>query len=83
MSYKGIIQVFGDGKRIPGAYIKVFNTSKSKKDNGKFYVDGYTDIAGKFKYALSDLKTIGQFSILIVTDLGSVVKLVNPPKGID
>lgn len=45
---------------MPGAYVKVFNILKGDKKAKKaiFYVDGYSDITGKFKYALSDLSSI-------------------------
>jgi len=49
---EGLLQVFYDGKRQPGCYVKVY--SKGSKGT-KFYRDGYTDITGKFKYALADL----------------------------
>lgn len=48
----GSLQVFFDGKKQSGCYVKVYsNGSKGKK----FYRDGYTDITGNFKYALNDL----------------------------
>jgi hypothetical protein len=43
-------------------------------------VDGYSDIAGKFKYAFSDLNSIEKFGLLIVTNIGSTIKFVAPPK---
>lgn len=49
-----------------------------KNGSNKFYRDGYTDIAGKFKYALSDLEEISEFSILFLTDYGGKVEKVNP-----
>jgi hypothetical protein len=45
---------------VPGAYVKVFNIFKDDRKIKKavFYVDGYSGITGKFKYALSDLSSI-------------------------
>jgi hypothetical protein len=48
----GTLQVFYEGKKQSGCYVKVY--SSGSKGN-KFYRDGYTDITGRFKYALSDL----------------------------
>ena len=77
-----MVQIFADSKRVPGAYVKVFNVPKGDRKGGKaiFYVDGYSDITGKFKYALSDLSSIEKFALLIVTDIGSIIKFVAPPK---
>jgi hypothetical protein len=63
-------------KRLPGAYVKVFS---DKQLNQEFYRDGYTDMTGTFRYAMSDLDGIKQFSILVITDKGGVIQRVNPP----
>ena len=44
-----------DKKKRPGAYVKVFSM-KSMFD--RFYRDGYTDMTGTFRYAMSDLEGI-------------------------
>ena len=57
-----------------------------RNQSGKesFYRDGYTDIRGKFEYAITSadkLKSVSKFSILIQSsDFGSQIKEVNPPK---
>jgi hypothetical protein len=58
---EGVIQVFVDSNRAPGCYVKVFTLKKGitrPSSNGQYYVDGYTDIAGKFRYGLTDLQRI-------------------------
>jgi hypothetical protein len=50
-----------------------------------FYRDGYTDIRGKFEFAVSSangkLKQVKKFSILILSEeFGSQIKEVNPPQ---
>ena len=45
----------------------------------KFYRDGYTDITGKFKYALADLEGVKEFSILTMMKQGGVINKVAPP----
>jgi len=63
------VQIFTEGKRAPASYVKVFSVRKEDRKGKKaiFYVDGYTDITGKFKYALTDLSVISSFALLIVT----------------
>lgn len=61
---EGLIQVFIDGKKCPGCYCKVY---QNKHGEHKFYRDGYTDITGTFKYALSDLDGITEFAVLVVS----------------
>ncbi len=73
---KGTLQVFYQNKPISGSYCKVY--SSGSKGN-KFYRDGYTDITGTFKYALSQLNEITRFSVLCVSDYGSVVNMMAPP----
>ena len=65
-----------DRRRAIGSYVKVF--SRSNGDT-KFYRDGYTDMTGTFRYALSDLDNISDFSILVCTEKGGVVQRVKPP----
>ena len=72
---KGQIQVFYEGKKLPGCYCKVYQM----KGEGKFYRDGYSDITGTFKYALADLDGISKFAILVMTDNGGVVQIAKPP----
>lgn len=52
---QGTLQVFLDKKRSTGAYVKVFSDKGMNKD---FYRDGYTDMTGTFRYAMSDLDGI-------------------------
>ena len=52
---RGNLQIFLGGKQLPGIYCKVY--SRGTKGE-RFYRDGYTDITGTFKYALSDLKEV-------------------------
>ena len=72
----GTLQVFVDRKKRPGAYIKVF--SKTGHFD-RFYRDGYTDMTGTFRYAMSDLDQITLFAILVCTDKGTVLLKVKPP----
>lgn len=73
---KGSLQIFYKNKPISGCYCKVYS-SGSKGE--RFYRDGYTDITGTFKYALSELKDITLFSILSVTDYGGIISKIAPP----
>lgn len=73
---KGNLQLFYEGKQVPGAYCKVYSAGVKGE---KFYRDGYTDITGTFKYALTDLDEVSEFSILAVTDKGGVKSTVAPP----
>jgi hypothetical protein len=73
---KGEAQVFVDNKRKPGCYCKVY---QMRNGESKFCRDGYTDITGTFKYALTDLTGVTQFAILFVTDRGSLIERVRPP----
>lgn len=52
---KGNLQIFCSGKHVSGAYCKVYSSGFKGE---KFYRDGYTDITGTFKYALTDLEDI-------------------------
>jgi hypothetical protein len=47
---RGSLQVFYLNKPISGSYCKVYSSGSK---GTKFYRDGYTDITGTFKYALS------------------------------
>lgn len=59
--------MFYQNKPVSGTYCKVYSTGS----NGvKFYRDGYTDITGSFKYALSELSQINRFSVLCMSDNG-------------
>jgi hypothetical protein len=48
----GILQVFVNKKKQAGVYVKVFS---KKSHTEQFYRDGYTDMTGTFRYAMSDL----------------------------
>ena len=72
----GTIQVFVNKKKKPGAYVKVFSKNRIIS---KFYRDGYTDITGTFRYAMSDLEGIEQFAILVETERGGCVNTAKPP----
>jgi hypothetical protein len=61
---QGTLQVFVCKKRAVGSYVKVFSDNDRKK---AFYRDGYTDMTGTFKYAMSDLDGIKEFSIFVST----------------
>ncbi len=50
---RGSLQVFYESKPVTSCYCKVYSTGSKGQ---KFYRDGYTDITGAFKYALSELK---------------------------
>ncbi len=52
MIYVGMLDVFINKKKGVGVYVKVFAT---KREGKQFYRDGYTDMTGSFKYALSDI----------------------------
>lgn len=73
---EGTLQVYLNKKRLAGAYVKVFCDKGMTKD---FYRDGYTDMTGTFRYAMSDLDGIREFSILVMTDKGGVIHRVKPP----
>ncbi len=49
---KGSLQLFYESKPLSGSYCKVYSTGSKGE---KFYRDGYTDITGTFKYALSEI----------------------------
>ncbi len=74
---QGNLQVFYDGKKQSGCYVKVYSNGQK---GAKFYRDGYTDITGSFKYALNDLDQIKKFSILTITKQGGIISQVNPPE---
>jgi hypothetical protein len=56
--------------------VKVFGEQSFGR---KFYRDGYTDITGSFRYALSDMDGISAFSILVQTEKGGLIQRVNAP----
>lgn len=72
----GLLQVFVNKKKQAGAYVKVFSKSSYSP---QFYRDGYTDMTGTFRYAMSDLDGIAEFSILVITERGGVTQRVKPP----
>ena len=74
--YLGRVIVFMSRKRLPGAYVKVF---AQKDGNKQFYRDGYTDMTGTFRYAMSDTDSISMFSIFVSTGKGGLVSKVKPP----
>jgi hypothetical protein len=68
--------VFVGKRKAVGVYVKVF----AERNGGrKFYRDGYTDITGSFRYALSDIDQISAFAILVLTDKGGVIERVKAP----
>lgn len=68
-------------KPLSKVYVKTF--AKDKSGTESFYRDGYTDLRGRFDYALSsssDINTIEKFSILICSEeFGSIIKEANTP----
>jgi hypothetical protein len=70
------LQVYLNKKRLAGSYVKVFSDKGMEKG---FYRDGYTDMTGTFRYAMSDLDGIREFSILVMTDKGGIIQRVKPP----
>lgn len=72
----GTLQVFVNRKKRPGAYVKIFSKKGHKE---QFYRDGYTDMTGTFRYAMSDLQGITEFSILVMTDKGGSTLTAKPP----
>jgi hypothetical protein len=76
----GELKVVREGKAVRKVYVKVF--SKDKEGKERFYRDGYTDIRGKFEYAVGDrLALVAKFAILIHSEThGSLIKEVSPPK---
>jgi len=69
---------------IPKVYVKCY--AKEKSGNETFYRDGYTDLRGRFDYALSsssDINSIEKFSILICSDdRGSLIKEAPVPSSL-
>lgn len=55
----------------------------NQEEEIEFYKDGYTDMCGRFSYAVlsgSTVKNIKKFALLISSeDYGSMVKTVDPP----
>ncbi|KRW99096.1 hypothetical protein PPERSA_07349 [Pseudocohnilembus persalinus] len=62
-------------------YVKCF--AKDNSGNEQFYRDGYTDLRGRFDYALSsnsDIDNIQKFSLLISSEeYGSIIKEAKKP----
>ncbi len=73
---QGTLQVYVGNKRCPGAYVKVFSDKSLER---KFYRDGYTDITGSFRYAMSDIDGVKEFAILVSTEKGGSTHKVKPP----
>lgn len=69
---------------IPKVYVKCY--AKTKSGEEIFYRDGYTDLRGRFDYALSsssDINTIDKFSILICSDdKGSLIREAPVPSSL-
>jgi hypothetical protein len=62
----GELKVSHQDKALGQVYVKVFMRDHSNKET--FYRDGYTDIRGKFEYAVTSgdkLKSVSKFSILV------------------
>ena len=66
---------------LPKIYVKVFTRNNSNQVS--FWKDGYTDLRGKFDYAIKSgggVDNIDKYAILIVsTEYGSQIKEVGPP----
>lgn len=66
-------------------YVKTFALEKS--GNQIFYRDGYTDMRGRFDYAMcssGNIDQIQKFSILICSDdYGSIIKEAKTPSQIN
>eukprot|EP00825_Cyclidium_porcatum_P021665 TRINITY_DN24093_c0_g1_i2.p1 TRINITY_DN24093_c0_g1~~TRINITY_DN24093_c0_g1_i2.p1 ORF type:complete len:319 (-),score=42.97 TRINITY_DN24093_c0_g1_i2:50-889(-) len=71
-------------KPLSKIYVKCYAMDKNTQQPN-FYRDGYTDIRGKFDYALSsatDIDQIEKFAILIQSDdYGSQIQEVEKPSG--
>jgi len=71
-----------NNKGIGKIYVKVFSQTTSGKE--EFFRDGYTDIRGKFEYAIASgesLSNIKKFAVLVLSEhYGSMIKEVAPPK---
>jgi len=58
-----------DNKPLSLVYVKCF--AKDNNNNVSFYRDGYTDLRGRFDYALSsasDVDNISRFSVLVISE---------------
>lgn len=78
----GQVKVLDEQNRpLQKVYVKCF--AKHNDDTVQFFRDGYTDLRGRFDYALSsgtDINQVKEFSILICSeDHGSVIKESKPP----
>ena len=64
-------------------YVKCF--AKYKDDSVAFFRDGYTDLRGRFDYALSsanDITQVKQFAIFIYSeDHGAIIRECPPPSA--
>lgn len=70
-----------NGNSLSKVYVKTFARDKSGVES--FFRDGYTDLRGRFDYALSsssDINNIVKFSILISSEnFGSLIKEAGTP----
>jgi len=69
-----------DGSPVKSAYIKVYARFGGGTD--RFYKDGYTDLRGRFDYSslsTNELDGVQRFSILVMSDHGSVIREAAPP----
>jgi hypothetical protein len=71
-----VLEVYIGKRKAAGVYVKVFGEHTTGR---RFYRDGYTDITGSFRYALSDIDGISAFSILVQTEKGGLIQRVNAP----
>lgn len=73
----------GKKKGVGKIYVKVFSQNKNGKE--EFFRDGYTDIRGKFEYAMASgesLDNIKKFAVLVMSEKhGSMIKEINAPKN--
>jgi hypothetical protein len=70
---------------LPKCYIKVYQ--KQKNGTVKFFKDGYTDLRGRFEYAIlsgTSIQDVERFAILVQSEeYGSLTKEAVPPSGIN
>jgi hypothetical protein len=59
--------------------VKVFAQKNGAK---QFYRDGYTDMTGTFRYAMSETDSVSMFSIFVATAKGGVINKVKPPSKV-
>ncbi|KRW99796.1 hypothetical protein PPERSA_07873 [Pseudocohnilembus persalinus] len=90
-SKMGQILVQNKGKKMepfPKVYVKVFAKFKQNQSS-IFYRDGYTDLNGRFDYAISsvvnDITTIDKFAIFVSKSQqdGCFITIVDPPSTLN